>query len=75
MKRAGGFDATGPRERGVPIKLPGCCAARKARHLSMGLTFATSSSPVADLKVALLPRAGSPTFLFFLKKRWQNTRP
>ena len=52
-KRAGGCYATGPRERGVSIKLPGCCAARKARHLLMELTCAVGSSPTAVSKIAL----------------------
>ena len=52
-KRAGGFHTTGPRERGVSIELPGCCTARKVRHLSMELTCATDAWSIAGSKIAL----------------------
>src|SRR5829696_5357160 len=52
---AGGFEATGPRERGVSIKLPGYHTARKVRHLLMELTALRFSPKRTRIIVRLEP--------------------
>ena len=58
------FEATGPRERGVSIKLPGHHTARKVRCLLMGLTCtAVSRCTGATLGAAFPPDKIQAIFL------------